>query len=272
MIISSINRKGGVGKTVFCMSLGGYYSQIGKRTLLIDVDPQGSLSSGLLGTEAALSLPIRNTVASLFDDQYDPSPEEVLHPTGFDNLWLLPSHQHALDRLNLPDPQKLPLTLQTGLAMLVEEVKSSFDMILIDCPPNLYFCAWAALLASSHVIIPVQPENYGSQGIKFVLQFIQQARHVNPRLQFLGLLLTMVKRLSVHQSYREKLMQEFGDRMLLTFLPDYKDFKEAVMAQTFVTDYSPNSTAAEFVRTLAQEISQKATARQRTDAARKEAS
>lgn len=255
-----LNRKGGVGKTSTTHHLGGTFAAAGKQTLLIDMDSQFSLTQGLLGAKTALSLPPADTVTALFDDAHDPDPERLIRPTQFERLSIVPSGT-SLNRFNLPEPQTYR-DLQNALALFVAEVRHRFDVILIDCPPTLNLSSWAALLASDFVVVPLQPEDYGSQGIIHVKQMIDQATNsANPRLRLLGYLLTMVRpRLGIHLAYRQQLEAQYGRQVFAADVPDLTHFKEAITVQTPIAQYKPKSPAAKAVRALADEIVARANA------------
>lgn len=253
-VVCFLNRKGGVGKTSTVHHLGGVFAQAGRRVLVVDMDPQFSLTQGLLGAKAALSLPAANTVAALFDDSLDPDPDSIIRPTAFEGLDLAPCGT-SLNGYNLPDPH-LNLSLQGALALFVAEVRDRYDIVLIDCPPNLNLCSWAALLAADAAVVPLQPEDYGSQGIIHVRQFVAlAAQRANPRLRLLGYLLTMVRlRLGIHVAYRQQLQAQYGDAVFAADVPDLTHFKEAITVQTPVSYYKPKSKAADAIRAVADEI------------------
>jgi chromosome partitioning protein len=255
-----LNRKGGVGKTSTCHHLGGVFAQAGKRVLLIDMDPQFSLTQGLLGAKPALSLTKGQTVAALFDDACDPSPEAIIRETPFERLHLAPCSS-ALNRHDLPEPQQHH-DLQSALALFVNEVRTAYDMILIDCPPHLNLCSWAALLAADAAVVPLQPEDYGSQGIIHVKQMIDMATAgPNPRLQLMGYLLTMVRpRLGIHEAYAQQLRAQYGAAVFTASVPDLTAYKEAITVQQPIAHYKPKSKATAAMRAVAEEIIERANA------------
>jgi len=130
-----------------------------------------------------------------------------------------------------------------------------FDVVLIDCPPNLYQCSWNALVAADFVIIPVPPEDFGTQGLRPVHQAIDHARLLNPRLSLLGHLVTRSDgRLVVHQTYEQNLRRLYGPAVFQTVIPEASAFKVSLACRQPVSHYAPRSKAARVTHQLAQEI------------------
>jgi chromosome partitioning protein len=255
--VAFLNRKGGVGKTSCCHHLAGCYAQAGRRVLLVDADPQASLTQGFWGPQRTEALAKEETLACLFNDGIDPDPDRLIFPTSVHGVSLLPSSSH-LDTHNLPISCD-PGPIQFALRDFLDEVRGDFDVILIDCPPNLYLCSWNALLAADFVVAPFQPEDYGSQGIAAIRGAILKARsRLNPRLRLLGYLLTMVQgRLGLHAAYERQLRQLYGADVFETRIPRAKDFAEAVSARMPITSWKPRSAGAQAIADLAAEIEQR---------------
>ncbi len=251
---SFLNRKGGVGKTSSVFHAAGCFAaQLGKRVLVCDLDPQASLSQGFFGPVFVESLPKGRTVAALFDDAFDPSPEDLIHATGIDGVSVVPASNDLTDH-NTPRPEGSPC--QDALRDFLHEVRSEFDVVLIDCPPNLQLCSWAALLASDFVVVPVIPEDFSSQGLVFVQQAVDRALTTNnPRLRLLGYLLTMYeKRIGIHGAYEKLLRGQYQDLVLENVMPLSTAFKEAVSRRRPVTIDKAKSTAAAAVQALCREL------------------
>ncbi|WP_435022657.1 ParA family protein (plasmid) [Tundrisphaera sp. TA3] len=262
--VAMLNRKGGCGKTSSCHHLAGAFARDGKRVLLVDMDPQASLTQGLLGPQATEDLPKRSTVAGLFDDAHDPDPEEIIRPTAFPGISLAPG-ANALDDYNVPRPQETG-ELQLALRQFLRETRGDHDITLIDCPPNLSLCSWSALLAADVVVVPVQAEDYGAQGIIYIQRAFDLAvAHHNPRLRLAGYLVTMFnKSLGIHAAYDHQLRALYDDQVFRSLIPLAKDFKEAVAARQPVGSYKPRSAAAKAVKAVADELIERAeTARDR---------
>src|SRR3954451_8449930 len=143
-VITALNQKGGVGKTSTCYHLAGTLALAGRRVLLVDNDPQASLTQGFLGPQATRQLDPSESIASVYTQ--DALVASVIRPAGVPGVDLLPGSRHATD-FNLPSPHAADWSTQTALRDFLGEV-AGYDVILIDCPPNLHLCSWAALVAS----------------------------------------------------------------------------------------------------------------------------
>jgi chromosome partitioning protein len=251
-IIAFVNRKGGVGKSSCVHHLGGALAGRGHRVLLVDADPQASLTQGLLGPETARALPAHETIAAIYGDGAEPA--GLVRPLPFAGLSLLPGGE-ALDTHNLPDPWTRGDD-QYLLSEALAELRPDFDLILIDCPPHIYLSAWSALVAADGVVVPLQAEDYGAQGIASLQGSIDHVRATaNPALRLLGYLVTMFnKSLAVHTGYERDLRAIYGPDVFAATIPLAKDFKEAVMLRQPASSYKPRSAAAKAIQTLADEL------------------
>lgn len=254
LIIAMLNRKGGCGKTSTCHHLAGAFAKEGRRVLLVDMDPQASLTQGLFGPQVTESLNPRSTVAALFDDSFDPDPADLIQPTAFEGIKILPG-SNELDEFNLPRPQETG-EIQLALRQFLRESRDAYEIALIDCPPNLSLCSWSALLAANSVVVPVQAEDYGAQGIVYIQRAFDAAlAYHNPHLRLAGYLVTMFnKTLGIHTAYNHQLRTLYGDQVFETTVPLAKDFKEAVAARQPVSYYKPRSAAAKSIRAVADEL------------------
>ena len=248
-----INQKGGCGKSTTCFHLSAAFAGLGQRVLLIDVDPQGSLSQGFLGSTVVESLTARASVAAVFDDsQFVTNSEQLILDTTFAGISLVPANQH-LAAFNTPQPEHTGM-LQYAVREFINST-SGFDIVLIDCPPNLYRCTWSAMIAADEVIIPVPPEDFGTQGLRAVHQTVEYAQRLNPSLRLMGHLVTRRdRRLVIHRMYEDRIRLLYGDQVLETVLPEAAAFKVSLARRTPVEFDQPRSTAADLTRQLAREI------------------
>jgi chromosome partitioning protein len=253
--ITLLNQKGGVGKSSTTFHVAGTLARDGCRVLLIDVDPQASLTQAFIGPDAMRALPARRTVASLFGPGLAPSPGELVMPSGFDRVSVVAGSIHLTEH-NVPSPAKAPRDQQRAVARLVERVRDGFDFILIDCPPNLHLCSWAALVASDSIVVPLQAEDFGSQGLAPVLDSVEAVRaKANPRLRLLGYLVTMYNaRLAIHRAYEGMLRELYGPQVFEAVMPLATDFKEAIAARCPIAHHKPKGASAKAIRAIADEL------------------
>ena len=253
--VALCNLKGGVGKTSTTFHLAGTMAKEGRRVLLLDADPQASLTQGFFGPDAMRALPRDRTIAALFGDGLVPDPAELIRPAGFGGVSIVPGSGH-LTRHNVPEPWLCEADQQRALRDFAAEVRGHFDAILIDCPPNLHLCAWSALVAADHLVVPLQAEDFGSQGIAAILECVDAVRAgPNPGLHLAGYLLTMFNpRLAIHRAYEAMLRQLYGDSVLTTTIPIGADFKEAVAVRRPIVAHKPRGASARSIKALADEL------------------
>lgn len=208
----------------------------------------------MVGTDEALAIPAEASLAAVYAGE-PVGPSDLIRPTTFDGLDLLPNTEHSA-RFNLAEPHRLPWESQAALVEFLRDASPGYDAVLVDCPPNLYLATWAALAASDALIIPVQPEDYGIQGLASVERSINLVRAaINPALATLGVLVTMYgARKTVHQAYDAILRGTYGDLVFATNIPDAIDFPEATMHHAPLAWHKPRSAAAKAVAALAVEV------------------
>lgn len=245
------NQKGGCGKSSTCFHLAGALAADGHRVLLVDLDPQGSLSQAFFGSAFIERLSLCQTVAAVFAHTFV-APSHLIFSTSNGRIDMVLSNQH-LAEFNSPRPENLGMDQYTFRDFL--DSQSSYDFVLIDCPPNLYRCNWSAMVAADWVIVPVPPEDFGTQGLRAVHQAIEQARLLNPGLRRLGHLVTRRdSRLIIHSKYEQILRERYGSLILETTIPEASAFKVAVSCKKPVQFTEPNSQAAMLTRQLSHEI------------------
>jgi chromosome partitioning protein len=253
-VICLLNQKGGVGKTSTCHHLSGALAREGARTLLIDNDPQSSLTQGFWGPLATRQLNPAETMAAVLAGE-EPYPAAVIKPTGIPGIDILPGSKRATS-FNVPDPHLADAALQFSLRGFLDDVRDSYDYVLIDCPPNLHLCSWAALVASDHLVVPLKPEDYGAQGIIDVQESVDLVLSgPNPGLKPLGYLITMMNvRKSIHKLYEETLRNQFGPQVFETRMTEAVDYVEALNQRLPASQYKPRGAAAKTMKALADEL------------------
>lgn len=253
-VVTMLNQKGGVGKTSTCHHLAGTLALMGRRVLLVDNDPQASLTQGFWGPAATRALPAEKTIAAVYRGDL-PFPDQVIRETPVANVSLVPGSRHATE-FNVPMPHRLGRDEQGCLREFLQEVRDGYDLVLIDCPPNLHLCSWASLAASDCLVVPLKPEDYGAQGIIEVNESVQLVRSsINPGLRMLGYLLTLMSiRKSVHQMYEEGLRSQFGELVFETRVAEAVEYVEALNRRLPVAQYKPKGAASKTMKALAEEL------------------
>lgn len=258
-VIVSSNRKGGIGKTSFVFHTAGELSRRKERVLVIDCDPQASLSQSFFGSRTVEEFDPARSVVALFDDRMNPAPELIIHATNFAGISVVPATE-PLTSFNHPDPARHGF-LQDALSQFVAEIRGSFDVVLIDTPPNLQLLTWAAMVAADYCVTPVVPEDYSAQGVIHVKRFIEEVQRTrNAKLRWLGLLMSMVQaRLGIHKVYEQVMRDAYGELVLDTSIPHATNFKEAVSLKTPVTLGKKTNAAVKAIKSLVDEIAKRTT-------------
>jgi chromosome partitioning protein len=254
--IAMLNKKGGVGKTSTCTHLAGTMTSQGKRVLLIDNDPQGSLGRGFFGPEVVDVLPKERTLAALYDPECSVSPSSLIVSTNFDRLDIVPTNSQHYEQYNSNPPQEARHDFQ-ALRSFIRST-TGYDYVVIDCPPNFYFCSWSALLAADCVIIPTQPEDYGVQGLVDAVGVIEGVQEYNPTLRLLGYLISRVNpNWATHRRYEHDLRAAFDGQVFHQTVPMSPHFLSSYEERVPIVYHRPQSKAAEAMGELAREIDQR---------------
>jgi chromosome partitioning protein len=249
LTLALLNRKGGVGKTSLTIHLAGAYAAKGRRVLLLDLDPQASLTQGLLGPEATERLPVAATIASLFGD-LDVDPAKLPTATAVAGLSIVPGSE-ALDRHN--DPYRSG-PCQTVVRELLQAVAGDYDLALIDCPPTLYLLSWCALLAADHVVVPIVPDQYGTHSILALTNLVSEARE-RGNVSVLGYVLNKLQpRLALHQLYEGNVREYYDTHVLVNTVPLLVDYGVAAAVGQPIATHKPKSRAAKLVQAVADEL------------------
>ena len=219
-LIAVANQKGGVGKTTTALNVGACLAVAEKKTLLVDVDPQGNATSGL-GVERAAGEP------SLYDVLAREAPiGSAIRPTALPFLHVVPSHQDLYGaEIELVDVPNREYRLRDALAPVVER----FEVVLLDCPPSLGLLTVNTLVAATSVLVPIQCEYYALEGLSQLLSTVRQVqKNLNPRLEIEGLVLTMADgRLNLSKQVAAEAREYFGDKVYRTTIPRNVRLSEA---------------------------------------------
>lgn len=241
-IIAVTNHKGGVGKTTSVASLGVALSQLGRRVLLIDLDPQGNLSQTLSVPQTG-----RTLYEALREEKDLPLVE--IRP----GLSVCPS---SIDLVSMD----LEIGDRPGRQTILRRLLSplEFDYILLDCPPSLGLLTINALTASTEVFVPLTPEALPAKGLGTLLDIIQRTREgLNPDLHLGGIIITRYQRRKINRIVEESLRENFGDLVFKTKIRENVDISESPLQGTDIYTYSPKSIGATDYRDLAIEIDRK---------------
>jgi chromosome partitioning protein len=247
-VVSMCNQKGGVGKTTTTINLGASLAEYGRKVLLVDFDPQGSLSVGLGLNPHEMDLTIYNLLM-----QRDVALEDVVVPSGVPGMDLLPSNiDLSAAEVQLVHEVAREQTLQRVLAPAME----NYDIILIDCQPSLGLLTVNALTASDGVIVPLECEYFALRGVALLKTTIDKVRErLNPKLEVDGILGTMFDGRTLHsREVMDRLVQAWGDKVFHTVIRRTVKFSDATVAGEPITSYASTSTGAGHYRELAREV------------------
>lgn len=248
MIIAITNQKGGVGKTTTAINLAAALASKGLKTLLIDVDPQGNSSMSFVDVVD----PEKSVLEALVDK--DTNFEDVIVPAlGQPNLFIAPA------TLSLAKLEKMlvnDIDSSYRLKDRLAPVKDDYEFIVIDTPPTLGTITVNALVAATHVLIPVQSSYFALQGTDDLMDTLDQIKvRANPELQILGALLTLYdKRTVLSRDIHERISQVFGDKVFETVITKSVRLEESPAHQQAIFSYAPQSSGAFEYYKLSEEV------------------
>jgi chromosome partitioning protein len=250
-VLAVANQKGGVGKTDLSVNLSCEFASLGKRTLLIDLDPQANATDYLVGP----GIPIARTTADLLLDD-SVTLDDVVIENCRENLDVVPSHQNlSSTQIRLANDVNMQFKLKKKLKALTEGDRR-YDFVFVDTPPSLGLLTVNTLTAANGVIIPVQTHYFAMEGVVQLQETIQKVREdINPGLKVLGLVLTMYdRRTLISKEVAEKVRDESSERVFSTVIPVNVRLAEAPSHHKSIFEYDSESTGAKAYRELAKEI------------------
>ena len=246
-IIAIANQKGGVGKTTTAVNLSACLGKAGKKTLIIDIDPQGNTTSGL-------GINPRDLELSVYDCLINDVPmKDTILKTEFDNLYIVPSNiDLAGAELELVMKENREFRLKNA----INEIKDYFDFVLIDCPPSLGLVTLNSFAATNSILIPIQCEYYALEGLSQLTNTIKMVKKAfNPHLSIEGVLLTMFDaRTNLSIQVVDEVKKFFGQKVFGTFFPRNGRLSEAPSFGQPIIEYDKNSRGAECYTDLAKEV------------------
>jgi chromosome partitioning protein len=263
------NQKGGVGKTTTAISLAASLAVLGKRVLLVDMDPQGNASSGV-------GLDKYNLPLTVYDALVDESvtSQACYETPACENLWLMASNRELvgaeIELVNMSERE-------FRLKHVLEQVKASFDFIVVDCPPSLGLLTLNCLATADSVLIPLQCEYYALEGLSSLLETLVMVQEsINPTLRVEGILLTMYQHTNLARdvvldvknqfivsedaapvpgdSFIARVRSHLGPRVFETVIPRNVALSEAPSHGVPIHQYDPRSQGSRAYMALAQEV------------------
>jgi chromosome partitioning protein len=250
-VVAMCNQKGGVGKTTTTINLGAALAEFGRKVLLVDFDPQGSLSVGLGLNPHDMELTVYNLLM-----ERGVKINDVIVPTVVEGMDLLPSNiDLSAAEVQLVHEVAREQTLQRVLGPAIE----TYDVIIIDCQPSLGLLTVNALTASDGVIVPLECEYFALRGVALLKTTIDKVRErLNPDLEVDGVLGTMFDGRTLHsREVMQRLVQAWGDKVFHTVIRRTVKFSDSTVAGEPITAYASTSTGADHYRQLAKEVSQR---------------
>jgi len=246
-VIAIANQKGGVGKTTTSVNLSACLADLGKKVLLVDLDPQGNSTSGFGFDKTKIK-------QSIYDVLVNDTPiEGVILQTKIENLMLLPATiQLAGAEIELVSI----MSRETKLKRVLDKIKYNYDYVIIDCPPSLGLLTINSLTAANSVLVPIQCEFYALEGLSQLMNTITLVqKNLNPALSLEGVVLTMFDaRTNLSIQVVDEVKNHFRHKVYQTIIPRNVRLSEAPSHGQPITRYDPKSKGAEVYIDLAKEV------------------
>lgn len=246
-IVAFLNQKGGVGKTTTCVNMAGYLAQMGRKVLLLDIDPQANASSNLGFEKDSKPKTIYNVIVD------DNTIDEVIQKTKVPNLDIIPSDVDLagaeIELVQMNNREKV-------VRNILKKVANNYDYICIDCPPSLGLITVNALTACDSVLIPIQCEYFALEGLSQLMYTIKLVKkHLNENIDVEGVVLTMKdNRSNLGQSVAQDITKYFGKKVYKTVIPRNIRLAEAPSFGEPICIYDPRCTGAMAYKSLTEEF------------------
>lgn len=255
-IITSLNLKGGVGKTHVCWLTIAAAIEKNKRCLVLDLDKQANITTSLRATTAPQRSP---GCEQFFDPSCETTASQLVQTTSLPGVDLI-AGGFALEEFNLTNPAIWAESdLHLSLVEPMRDLAAFYDYIFIDCPADISLLTYSALCASNFLVVPLEAAEWGALGPQHVVKTFEHVKqHYNAELSLLGFVVSRFKKARKHQKeYLSQLRRYYGDDAFETVIPDSAKFEQSVNERIPITFHSPSSHASSIARQLFAELEER---------------